>query len=369
MLKSIEMKQVLKEMKQKAEVLLGNKEATISEIQASNNEIEIMQAKITMQENLENTEKEEIENSEIEAGTRGTAKNEIKDFINGIRTKFQNALSGTTGIDGGVLVPQDILTEINELRQSKDALQNLITVEPVSTLSGSRVYKTRSQQTGFALVAEGGIIAEKATPKFTELAYVIKKYAGFLKVVNEILKDSDQAIKRMIVRWIGDESRVTRNKLILAELNLKAKTAIATVDDIKDTLNVTLDAAFRNSAIILTNQDGFNHLDKLKDIDGRYLLESSITASSGKQLLGRPIEVVSNQDFPSVNTAGVITAPLIIGDLKESIVMFDRENLSIKASDVAGDAYLTDMTLFRVIERQEVKTKDAEAFVYGELTI
>ena len=75
--------------------------------------------------------------------------------------------------------------------------------------------------------------------------------------------------------------------------------------------------------------------------------------------------MVSNKDLPTVDTK----APIIIGDLKEAIVMFDRETLSLKASDVAGDAYLTDVTLFRAIEREEVKTRDAEAFVYGELTI
>jgi HK97 family phage major capsid protein len=28
-------------------------------------------------------------------------------------------------------------------------------------------------------------IAEKATPQFTQLAYAVKKYAGFFKVTNE----------------------------------------------------------------------------------------------------------------------------------------------------------------------------------------
>jgi hypothetical protein len=29
----------------------------------------------------------------------------------------------------------------------------------------------------------------------------------------------------------------------------------------------------------------------------------------------------------------------------------------------------TDNTLFRAIEREQVKTRDAEAFVYGQITI
>ncbi len=78
--------------------------------------------------------------------------------------------------------------------------------------------------------------------------------------------------------------------------------------------------------------------------------------------------MVSNKDLPSDTTAGT-KAPFIIGDLKEAVVMFDRQTTDIMASDVAGDAYLTDNTLFRAIEREEVKTRDTEAFVFGQVTI
>ncbi|AAO36625.1 major head protein (endogenous virus) [Clostridium phage phiCTC2B] len=367
MLKSIEMKQELEILKNEAKALLENKEAKLEDIKAKNEAIEILQAKIVMQEKLEQEEKEKVENKVPKEPTP-VENDYTKEFINGLRTKFKNSMSEGSAGDGGYIVPQDISTAINELRQSKDALQNLITVEPVQTLSGSRVFKSRSQQTGFAEVAESGEIKENATPKFTQLPYSVKKYAGFFKVTNELLKDNDQAIRGALIKWIGDESRVTRNKLILAELNKKPKTAIAKIDDIKDVLNVQLDPAFRYTSSIVTNQDGYNYLDKLKDTDGDYLLQPSITAPSGKQLFGVPIIVISNKDLPSDTTDGT-KAPVIIGDLKEAVVMFDRETLSVMASDVAGDAYLTDVTLFRAIEREEVKTRDGEAFVYGQLTI
>jgi HK97 family phage major capsid protein len=62
-------------------------------------------------------------------------------------------------------------------------------------------------------------------------------------------------------------------------------------------------------------------------------------------------------------------APIIIGDLKEACVMFDRQTLSIMASNTAGDAFLSDVTLFRAIEREQVKMRDEEAIVYGQITI
>lgn len=369
MLKSVEMKQQLEALNNKAKTLLENNEAKLEDIQSINNEIELLQAKIAVQEKIEADAKAAAANSVPEPVNNPKPQEDaVKAFADAARSKFKNAMSEGSNADGGYTVPQDIQTQINELRESKDALQNLVTVEPVTTLSGSRVFKARSQQTGFAEVAENGTIGEKATPQFTNLAYKVKKYAGFFKVTNELLADSDQSITGTLIKWIGDESRVTRNKLILAELAKKAKTAIAKLDDIKDTLNVKLDPAFRYTSSIVTNQDGFNWLDKQKDADGNYLLQPSVSSPTGKQLFGVPVVMVSNKDLPNDTTSGT-KAPFIIGDLKEAVVLFDRKTTEIMASDVAMDAFQTDNTLFRAIEREEVKTRDAEAFVYGQLLI
>ncbi|MBS4191750.1 phage major capsid protein [Bacillus sp. FJAT-49705] len=338
-------------------------ENKIEEAKTARDEAQELQNKFDIAKDLYDQEKEEIENKKHE---NPAEKDEVKNFINAARQKFKNAMSEGSATDGGYTVPQDIQTEINELRQAKDAAQNLITVEPVTTLSGSRVFKARAQQTGFVEVPEDGSIPEKATPQFTQLAYKVKKYAGFFKMTNEVLKDSDQALRSVLVRWIGDESRVTRNKLIFAELAKKAKTAVTGFDDLKDICNVKLDPAFQETSVVVTNQDGFNWLDKQKDSDGNYLLQKDPTSATQKLLFGKyPVKVYSNKDLLTDTTK----APVIIGDLKEAIVMFDREQTDIMASDVAGDAYLTDNTLFRAIEREEVKTRDAEAFVYGQIDL
>lgn len=361
----------LEELQTQAKVLLEKEDATSDEINAKTEEIKTLKAKITALEEIENQVKED-NGGVIPMNQIPEVKDNVKEFLDAVRNRFKNAMSVGSNQDGGYTVPADIQTAINEYRTSKDALQNLITVEKVATPTGARTFKTRAQQTGFVEVLEDGEIPEKATPQFTRLAYSVKKYAGFLKVTNELLKDSDAAIRETIVRWIGDESRVTRNQKILAALGTKAKTAIADVDDIKDILNVQLDPAFRYTSVIVTNQDGFNWLDKQKDGQGNYLLQPSATAPTGKQLFGVPVVVVSNKDLPTVEGTVDGTpdkAPMIVGDLKEAVVLFDREELGVAASDVAGDAYLSDVTLFRAIERFDVKVKDSEAYVYGEIAL
>jgi HK97 family phage major capsid protein len=348
--------------KEEARKLLA--ENKIEEAKALRDEIKNLQEEFEIKKDLYEEEKQSVANKEPISQSHAQ-EDEVKKFINAVRTKFKNAMTAGSNEDGGYTVPQDIQTKINEYRESKDALQNLVTVEPVKAPTGSRTFKKRAQQTGFVEVDEMGNIPEKATPQFTNLPYAVKKYAGFLTASNELLKDSDAAIRSVIEKWIGDESRVTRNKKILEMLDTKEKTILNGVDDIKKALNVTLDPAFRYTSKIVTNQDGFNYLDTLKDNNGRYLLQDSVSSPSGKQFLGLDVQIISNKDLPTVDNK----APFIIGDLKEAIVLFDREKTELRASDVAGDAYLTDATLFRAIERFDVKMRDQEAFVYGELDI
>jgi hypothetical protein len=49
--------------------------------------------------------------------------------------------------------------------------------------------------------------------------------------------------------------------------------------------------------------------------------------------------------------------------------MFDREKVEVMSSDVAMDAFETDATLWRAIEREEVKMRDDEAFIFGQVTL
>ena len=321
------------------------------------------------QEKEKNTPtEEEIEETQKENDEQDS----VKAFADAARKGFKSMNEGTPG-DGGYTVPEDIQTRINKYREAKASLLNLVTVEKVSTNKGQRTFKKRSQQTGFTKVGEGGKISAKSTPQFERLSYEIDKYAGYFPVTNELLADSDANIVNALVEWIGDESRVTANKLILEQIEAKTAVDLVDLDGIKKALNVTLGQAFAPSSIIVTNDDGLQYLDTLKDGNERYLLspdptnpmEFSLTVGARKI----PIKVVPNSDL-STKTNKV---PFIIGDLKEGIVFWDRQLMNIKTSDVAviGDlnAYEEDLTLFRAIEREDVTQKDASAFVNGYITV
>jgi HK97 family phage major capsid protein len=283
--------------------------------------------------------------------------------------KLDKSMNEGAGLDGGYTVPEDIVTRIEQYRDSKASLLNLVSVVPVSTNKGQRTFKKRAQQTGFTKVGEGGKIGAKATPQFERINYEIEKYAGYFPVTNEVLADSDANLAQVLIEWIGDESRVTANKLILEAIATKDQVDLVNMDGIKKAVNVTLGQAFKSTAKIVTNDDGLQYLDTLKDETGRYLLApvpGDTMAMSLQVGAGRiPVVVIPNADMPSAGTK----VPFIVGDLKEGVVYWNRQHMNIKISDVAVvgelNAYEEDLTLYRAIEREDVTTRDTNAFVNG----
>ncbi|MGL5427088.1 MAG: phage major capsid protein, partial [Cetobacterium sp.] len=143
---------------------------------------------------------------------------------------------------------------------------------------------------------------------------------------------------------------------------------ISTIDDVKDVMDVKLDPSISAIAKVVTNQDGFNYLNKLKDSQGNYLLEKDPKAPTKKLLNGREIIVLSNRILASVGTTDK-KAPLIIGSLTDAIVLFDRETIELKSTDVGGDAFKKNRIDMRAIMRLDVKKFDSLAVVYGEIPI
>lgn len=116
------------------------------------------------------------------------------------------------------------------------------------------------------------------------------------------------------------------------------------------------------------NQDAFNYLDKLKDSDGKYILQPDPTMATKKLLFGKyPIVVLSNKTLKTDSKTKKV--PMYFGDLKEAITVFDREALFIEFSEQALDLWGKDLVGMKVRERLDVKPVDKKALVVGELTL
>ena len=274
------------------------------------------------------------------------------------------------GEAGGFIVPTDEQTKINELKRALNPLSALVRVENVNTMSGTRVLEKASDMTPFVSVAELAAIGEIDGPKFTQVKYAIKKFAGILPISEELLADSDQNLLAYVNGWLAKKSVATENAQILAVLKTLTKAPLTNLDGIKELLNVTLDPTISLMSSVLTNQDGFNFLDKQKDTDGRYLLQPNPLDSTQKLLFGKPVTVVSNKVLPTdTSVASAKKAPVIIGSFTDAVVLFDRQAITLTGTSVGGDAWKRDSYDVKAVTRIDVQKFDDKAVVFGELTI
>lgn len=450
-----EMQKLLKAINDKKnEVKSLVEEGKLDKAKTAKEELKTLQEKFDLLFDLDEEEHEEIEDKVAAgkakniSGGKADKKNLVKSFVNIIKAGFfhrepdeddvkvyKDALTsdatpdddGESGI--GITIPDDIRTDIIELRRSDDNLEQYVNVEGVTTKTGTRNIEVDAESVPFDNVDEAADFPEMDEPTFKPVKYAIKKKGGILKMTAELLEDTAANIMAYINKWIAKKTKATRNMVILKVANAMTagkEVTISNIDSLKDIFNETLDPAIAATSMVITNQSGFNYLDKLKDSDGNYILQKDPTQKTkGKLLFGEyPIVKLSKKILKSVgiynptftitnakltidgtatevaaaNTSDVqsytvnesgcyvvkvggnsyTTAvkakiagykhPVFCGDMKEAITLFDRNVMTIDMNDKAAGLWEKDMTGIKVRDRFDVQPVDEDAIVKGEIT-
>lgn len=400
-----EMQKLLKAINDKKnEVKSLVKDGKLDKAREAKDELKELQEKFDLLFDLDEEEHEEIEGKVATGaaktiGGKADKKNLVKAFVNIVKCGFlkrepdegdvkvyKDALSTDTtkGDDDemgiGVTVPEDIRTDIIELRRSSDNLEQYVNVEGVTTKTGTRNIEVDAESTPFDNVDEAADFPEMDEPEFLPIEYKVKKKGGILKMTAELLEDTASNIMAYINKWIAKKTKATRNAMILKVLNEMTKGKEVTVenlDSLKDIFNEQLDPAIADNAVVITNQSGFNYLDKLKDKDGNYILQKDPTQQTkGKMLFGEyPIIKLSKKTLASekiMNTDGHTIDgykhPIFCGDLKEAVTLFDRNVLTIDLNDKGAGLWDKDMTGIKVRDRFDVQPVDKGAVIKGQIT-
>ena len=111
----------------------------------------------------------------------------------------------------------------------------------------------------------------------------------------------------------------------------------------------------------MTNSSGMNALRKVKNAMGDYLMQRDVTEPGKYTIDGYRVIEISDR-WLADNTG---SHPLYFGDLKQAVTLFDRQAMSLMTTNIGGGAFETDTTKIRVIDRFDVASTDAEAFVPG----
>lgn len=314
---------------------------------------------------IEEDEQPKEESEEAERGAqktmskRETIKNteevtyqeRAKKAINGYVRKQERAVTGFKTTDGEVLIPEELLQAYKKPIDQVDLKQYVKTVK-VNSKSGKMPVIKRSEGV-MNTVTELAENPELAKPTFTEVAYDIDTYRGYIPVSQEVIDDADYDVTSLIAEAINDQTLNTTNKAIADVVKTLTAKSVTGVDGLKDLINKDIKKAYNVKLFVSASL--YAALDKLKDKNGRYLLQDSITAASGKMLLGK--EVVVLDDDVIAAAAGEMKG--FVGDLAAAVTYFDRVQTTVRWTD--NEIY---GQLLSGVTRFDVQKVDTDAGFY-----
>lgn len=275
-------------------------------------EIDRLERQQAMDMELNNPVKGAIRNSpnasNAEAKT-GRATDEYKSaFWRSMRNKnsfdVQNALQVGTDSEGGYLVPDEFERILVEALQEENVFRQLAKV--ITTSSGDKKIPVVATKGTASWVDEEGAIPD-SDDAFGQVSIGAYKLATMIKVSEELLNDSVFNLESYIANefarrigakeeeafFIGDGTGKPTgifNAAGGATLGVTAASATAiTIDEVMD-LFYSLKSPYRKNAVFVMNDATVKAIRKLKDGNGQYIWQPSITAGQPDTILNRPVK-------------------------------------------------------------------------------
>lgn len=256
----------------------------------------------------------DITNMEAVIGKQNSA---FEDFL-----KSGEVRDGLTTVEGAVVIPKEIL-DIQKV--PNDPTQLASYVNRVAVTSGVGSLPVLAKNTArLASTAELAENPELAKLSLTGVDYKALTYRGVLPVSMEMLQDAPE-IESIVSAYVSEAKALTEQYKIGAVLQKAAAVTVSDVDGIKDAFNKGLSNYNR---MFVVSESFFAEIDKVKDADGRYLLQDSITSPSGKQLLGASVVVVADDVLGKAGEAHAF-----VGDVKAFALEAMRSDIAVEWQD------------------------------------
>lgn len=257
----------------------------------------------------------------VNEGLRFDGKDEVLIAMNEITP----TTDGVKKTDTTKITSEEIVTTpIREIKTTVD-LKPFTTIYPAKKASGKYpiLKKATSKMVSVAELEKNPALAK---PEFEQVDWTVETYRGAIPVSQESVDDADVDLISIVAETVGQIKVNTTNSAIADVLKTFTAKTVANVDDIKKILNVDLDPAYDVAFVV--SQSFYQILDTLKDGNGRYLLQDSITAVTGKVLLGKPVFVLSDEILGASGEAKAF-----VGDFKRGVLFADRKDLGLRWAD------------------------------------
>ena len=281
--------------------------------------------------------------------------------------EVHNALQVGTDTEGGYLVPDEFERTLIEALEEENIFRQLATI--ITTSSGDRKIPVVATKGSASWVDEEGAIPE-ADDAFGQVSIGAYKLATIIKVSEELINDSAFNLEQYIAKEFGRRIGVKEEEAFFvgdgtgkptgifnatggAGVGITTASATAiTIDEIMD-LFYALKSPYRKNAVFITNDATVKSIRKLKDGNGQYLWQPSVTAGQPDTILNRPLKT-------SVYVPGIAAAAKTIafGDFSYYWVA-DRQGRSFQRLNELYAA--TGQVGFKATQRVDGKLILAEA--------
>ncbi|GAA0753531.1 phage major capsid protein [Clostridium sartagoforme] len=282
-------------------------------------------------------------NANLGGEKTGRASNEYNNaFWKNMRNKngfdVHNALQVGTDSEGGYLAPDEFEKILIESLEEQNIFRQLANI--ITTSSGDRKIPVVATKGTASWVDEEGVIPE-SDDSFGQVSIGAYKLATMIKVSEELLNDSVFNLESYIAKefarrigareeeafFIGDGTGKPTgifNATGGASLGITAASATAiTIDEIMD-LFYSLKSPYRKNAIFTMNDATVKAIRKLKDGNGQYIWQPSVTAGQPDTILNRPVKTSAY-----VPTLGSAAKTIAFGDFSYYWVA-DRQGRSFQ---------------------------------------
>lgn len=333
----------LEEIQKELEEKEAEKEKLEAEIEDLKNQIEEQNRKAPTYPNKE----------EQRGGQKLEQRDAIAKFIRTGQTRDIVGLK-TTDSGSGALIPKEVLKP-HFVNKTRNPLLDLL--QRVKVNSGSGKYPVIKKTDGLMVsVDELKSNPELGKPAISDIDYSIKTYRGYIPVSQEMIDDADYDIMSIVEEEVINQGENTELSLVTTVLKTATQADATGFDGIKDIYNKKLKSIYKASIIVTKSM--FAALDKVKDKNGNYMLQTNVASPTGYSFGGKIIYKVEDTAFGNEGEM-----KFFIGDVAEFVKEFDRQQVYIKW--VNNDIYGQLLGLF---VRWDIKKVDEEAGFFGTYT-
>lgn len=253
------------------------------------------------------TSRPEVPKSDEKTGRASDAYK--KAFWNQLRRRenvpeLRNALQIGTDTEGGYLVPDEFEHTLVEALEEENIFRTIANI--IHTSSGDRKIPVSASKGEAAWIDEEGAYPE-SDDSFGQVTIGAYKLGTIIKVSEELINDNvfdiEAYIAREFARRVGAKEEaacftgdgVGKPLGILAssggaDIGVTGSSATAITSDELIDLYYSLRSPYRKNAVWLINDTTIKKIRKLKDGNGQYIWQPSLTAGTPDTILSRPIK-------------------------------------------------------------------------------